>query len=107
MIDIERAWVVGLPDGVTFQQLVDLKKIILIEYYVEMTRQVLMHVIKEVPVIEFSERLHIEKEVELKIEQGQWINKEVKYHEGMSVKVPVVVEEEEYVHFEEIKHVQL
>jgi hypothetical protein len=58
MIFKERSWDFDLPHGVTFQQLVDQKKIIQDEIFTEMTRQMLCTMIKEVPLGEYSKVAH-------------------------------------------------
>jgi hypothetical protein len=70
-----------------------------------MTRQVLRTIIKEVPLPECSRVAYWMKQIDIYTQEYRFKNKEVKYHEGMTVEQDVAVEKIEEVIFKKIKYV--
>ena len=105
MIKKERSWVVELPEGVTFQELVDQKKIIQHEIFTELSGQVLRIIEKKIPLPEHSKVERILMGFDIFCEEFSFTNKEVKYHEGMSIEKHVAVDKIEEIIFEAIRYV--
>lgn len=99
MIFKERSWVFDVPECVTFQQLVDQKKIIQHEIFTGMTRQVLRTIFKEVTLPGYSRVAHCLKQIDIFSQEFCFKNKEVKFHEEMTIEKRVAVEKIEDVIF--------
>jgi hypothetical protein len=92
VIEMTNPWIVNLPEGVTFQQLVDQKKIVFREIFTEIVREVLVIVVKEVTVPPHAKVMTITIDTPFVTQKVEWKTNEVMYTEGMFVFKNVVVE---------------
>lgn len=97
--------IVKLPEGVTFQQLVDQKKIVFREIFMEIERQVLVVTTKEVPLPEHAQATTVCLDIPIINYVVEWKTNEVMYTEGMFVFKNVIVEKIVQIPAEKIVHI--
>jgi hypothetical protein len=92
VIEVTNPSIVKLPEGFTFQQLVDHKKIVFREIPFEIERQVLVVTTKEVPLPEHAQATTVCIDIPIINYVVEWKINEVMYTEGMFVFKNVIVE---------------